>query len=140
MNDIAFNKVQSIQRFTRGAREEYAAEPDGFEENVTRQDAAVLNILRACQQSIDLANHVIKTEKLGIPTSSGESFALLQAAGVIDTALSARLLEMVGFRNAIIHHDQRMDVEGIRTVIATGLDDLILFGERVLNFLEKREA
>ena len=140
MNDIAFNKVQSIQRFTRRAREEYAAEPDGFDENVTRQDAAVLNVLRACQQSIDLANHVIKTEKLGIPTSSGESFALLQAAGVINVAFGARLMEMVEFRNVIIHHDQRMDVGSIRTLITTVVFNLSLVGERVLNFLEKREA
>ena len=140
MSDIVLNKIQSIQRFIRRAREEYAAEPDGFDANVTRQDAAVLNILRACQQSIDLANHVIKTEKLGIPTSSGESFALLQAGGVIDAELGGRLLDMVGFRNTIIHHDQKMDMGSVRTLIASGLDDLLLFGERVLNYLEKREV
>src|SRR5690606_29835066 len=116
-DDIAINKIQSIQRCIRRAREEYAADPEGFDANFTRQDAAVLNILRACEQSIDLANHVIKTRKLGIPTSSGESFDLLRVEGVIDPALSDRLHKMVGFRNAIVHHYQRMEIEIVLSVI-----------------------
>ncbi len=80
MNDVVVNKIQSIQRCVRRVREEYAADTDSFDTNPTRQDAAVLNILRACEQSIDLANHAIKNRKLGIPTSSGESFELLAAA------------------------------------------------------------
>ena len=55
MKDVALNKIQSIQRCVQRAREEYAADPDSFDTNFTRQDAAVLNVLRACEQSIDLA-------------------------------------------------------------------------------------
>lgn len=135
MNDITLNKIQSIQRCVWRAREEYAADPEGFDANFTRQDAAVLNILRACEQSIDLANHVIKTRKLGIPTSSGESFDLLRVEGVIDPDLSDRLQKMVGFRNAVVHHYQRMDIAIVRAVITSGLDDLIDFGDRVLVYL-----
>lgn len=136
MNDVALNKIQSIQRCVRRAREEYAADPNSFDTNFTRQDAAVLNILRACEQSIDLANHVIKTRQLGIPTSSGESFDLLATAGIIDPDLSARLQKMVGFRNAVVHHYQRMDLKIVRSAITTGLDDLVEFGNRVVEYLD----
>jgi hypothetical protein len=60
MNDIAINKIQSIQRCVRRAREEYQADRDGFATNYTRQDAALLNVLWACETAIDLANHVIR--------------------------------------------------------------------------------
>lgn len=136
MNDVALNKIQSIQRCVRRAREEYAADPNSFDTNFTRQDAAVLNILRACEQSIDLANHVIKTRQLGIPTSSGESFDLLATAGIIDPDLSARLQKMVGFRNAVVHHYQRMDLKIVRSAITAGLDDLVEFGDRVVEYLD----
>ncbi|CUS04068.2 conserved protein of unknown function [Candidatus Promineifilum breve] len=136
MNDVVLNKIQSIQRCVRRAREEFAADPDSFDKNFTRQDAAVLNILRACEQAIDLANHVIKTRKLGIPTSSGESFDLLAVEKVIDSELNAKLQKMVGFRNAIVHHYQRMDLEIVRSVIAVGLNDLIDLGDRVLAYME----
>jgi uncharacterized protein YutE (UPF0331/DUF86 family) len=140
MNDIVLNKIQSIQRCVRRAREEYAADPDTFDTNLTRQDAAVLNILRAYEQSIDLANHVIKIRKLGIPTSSGESFDLLLAAGAIDSKLADKLQKMVGFRNAVVHHYQRMDLSIVRSVITSGLNDLVAFGDRVLAYLDERSG
>ena len=77
MNDVVINKIQSIQRCIKRAKEEYRNAGKDFENDFTRQDAAVLNLTRACEQSIDLANHVIKQKKLGIPTDSADSFELL---------------------------------------------------------------
>lgn len=50
-DDIAINKIQSIQRCIRRAREEYAADPEGFDANFTRQDAAMQNDLCTGEQS-----------------------------------------------------------------------------------------
>ena len=134
MKDIAINKIQSIQRCVQRAREEYQSDPDGFDDNHTRQDASVLNILRACEQAIDLANHTIKAHKMGIPTSSAESFDLLRQQYVIDTALSEKLKQMIHFRNTIIHQYQKMDVEIVKSVLGSGLDDLIEFTDRIMAF------
>lgn len=138
MNDIVINKIQSIQRCVERARQEYRSDPDGFATNHTLQDAAVLNVLRACEQAIDLANHVIHTYKMGIPTASTESFDLLLAKHVIDTALSEKLKQMVHFRNIVIHQYQRMDIEIVTSVIVSGLDDLVQFGDRVKDFTGER--
>jgi len=78
MNDIVINKVQSIQRCVRRARDEYQADPDTFATNYTHQDAAILNVVRACETAIDLANYVIRANKLGIPVSSADSFRVLR--------------------------------------------------------------
>ncbi|CBE69251.1 MAG: DUF86 domain-containing protein [Candidatus Methylomirabilis oxygeniifera] len=138
MNDIVINKIQSIQRCIERARQEYRSDPDGFAVNHTLQDAAVLNVLRACEQAIDLANHVIHTYKMGIPTASTESFDLLLAKHVIDVALSEKLKQMVHFRNIVIHQYQRMDIEIVTSVIVSGLDDLVQFGDRVKEFIGER--
>lgn len=136
MNDIVLNKLQSIQRCARRAREEFAADPKGFDTNFTRQDAAILNVLRACEQTIDLANHVIKSEKLGIPTSSSESFDLLREAGILEQELAEKLQRMVGFRNIVVHHYRRLDAAIVRSVISSGLDDLLLFSDRIREHLQ----
>ncbi len=135
MSDVAANKVRGIRRAVQRAREELAADPDGFDVNPTRQDAAVLNVLRACEQAIDLANHAILRGELGIPTSSGESFDLLRAAGVIAPELAGRLQKLVGFRNAVMHLYRPIDGQSIRAVIDTGLDDLVRFGDEVSGYL-----
>jgi len=135
MNDIVINKIQSIQRCIERARQEYQSDPEGFAVNYTLQDAAVLNLLRACEQAIDLANHLIQTCKMGIPTSSAESFDLLLAKNVIDLALSEKLKQMVHFRNIVVHRYQQMNIEIVISVIASGMDDLIQFGDRVKGFI-----
>lgn len=138
MNDIVINKIQSIQRCVERARQEYRSDPDGFAANHTLQDAAVLNVLRPCEQAIDLANHVIHTHKMGIPTASTESFDLLRVKQVIDMALSEKLKQMVHFCNIVIHQYQRVDIEIVASVIVSGLDDLVQFGDRVKEFIGER--
>jgi len=135
MNDIVINKIQSIQRCVERARQEYGSDPNKFSTHYTSQDAAVLNVLRACEQAIDLANHIIQTHKMGIPTASAESFDLLRAKDVIDLALSEKLKQMVHFRNIVVHPYQRMDIEIVTSVIVSGLEDLIQFGDRVKEFI-----
>ena len=88
MNDILINKIQSIQRCVGRARQIYQKTQADFLSDYEAQDASVLNIIRACELAIDLANYAIKANKLGIPTSSAESFDLLARGKIIDSALA----------------------------------------------------
>jgi uncharacterized protein YutE (UPF0331/DUF86 family) len=137
MNDIVINKVQSIQRCIERAREEYQLSGESFATNYSRQDAAILNITRACEQAIDLANHVIKTHKLGIPTSSAESFELLARKQVISYDLELKLRGMVGFRNTAVHQYQRLNIDIIERIITTNLNDLLDFCDAVIAYLDQ---
>ena len=136
MNDIVINKVQSIQRCAERASEEYRLAGNDFRTDYTRQDAAVLNITRACEQAIDLANHLIRIYKMGIPVSSAESFALLAMKHVIPTSLEERMRNMVGFRNIAVHEYRQLDIDIVEAVIRTGLDDLRAFTDYVVKYLK----
>ncbi|HLF97501.1 MAG TPA: DUF86 domain-containing protein [Methylococcaceae bacterium] len=125
MNDTVINKVQSIERRIRRAREEYRLAGENFRKDFSRQDAAVLNVTRACEQAIDLANHTIRTVKLGVPTEIAESFYLLARAGVIPLGLAEKLKGMVGFRNVAVHEYQKLDLDIVEKILGTGLDDLL---------------
>jgi len=131
MNDVVINKVQNIQRCVRRAREEYQRNAEGFATDYTRQDAAILNVVRACETAIDLANHVIRIRKLGIPQSSAESFELLKAERVIDPELADRMKKMVGFRNTVVHQYTKIDLAIVGAVIVRGLDDLLAFADKI---------
>lgn len=131
MNDVVVNKTQSIQRCVRRAREEYQADPEGFAANYTRQDAALLNVLRACKTAIDLANHVIRANKLGIPVSSADNFKLLQAEGIIGARLAERMEKMVGFPNTVVHQYTEVDIRIVEAVIVSELDELLAFADTI---------
>ncbi|MCS6848810.1 MAG: DUF86 domain-containing protein [Anaerolineae bacterium] len=131
MDDIIVNKVQSIQRCVKRAREEYA-QTDDFLSDYTRQDAAILNVLRACEQKIDLASYVIRRRKLGVPSSSREAFALLRDAGLISSAPCDWLNRMIGFRNIAVHAYQTLGLAIVASVIQNDLNDLLAFADAII--------
>lgn len=62
-DSIIINKAGSIERCLKRIREDYIGFESDFEANYMRQDAVLLNLQRACEQSIDLANHLVKILK-----------------------------------------------------------------------------
>jgi len=132
MNDVIINKAQSVQRCVRRAREEYVKSPENFRTDFTVQDAAILNVLRACDSTIDLANHLIRLKQLGVPVSSGDSFRLLAAERIISSTLAEQMKKMIGFRNITVHQYTSVDLEIVVSVITKELDHLIEFVDVVL--------
>jgi len=61
---------------------------------------------------------------------------LLRQKQIIKSALTEKLKKMVHFRNLIIHQYQQTDSSILEAVIISGLDDLIDFGDRILDFLK----
>lgn len=131
MNDIVINKIQSMQRCISRAREECEFAGGDLASNITHQDAAVLNITRACELAIDLANHLTKVRRLGIPTDSRESFELLAKADFISQDLTQSLQSMVGFRNVAVHDYRELDAGIVNWVIEQGFNDLLTFADEV---------
>lgn len=125
-DDVIVGKAAIIERCVKRAREELAASAD-FATDFTRQDAAILNIERACDASIDIADRIIRVRALGAPASARDSIAKLVEAGVIQQDLADRLMRMIGFRNLAVHQYQKLDLAIARAVIETHLDDLLEF-------------
>jgi uncharacterized protein YutE (UPF0331/DUF86 family) len=97
-----------------------------------RQDAIAMNLQRAAELCIDMANHVIRTRKLGLPQDSRDSFGLLEKEGLIDSTLANRLKGMVGFRNVLVHEYRELDFGIMVDVIENRLDDLLDFTDQAL--------
>lgn len=135
-DDVLVNKAASIERCVKRAREEYAKDPTGFAEDHTRQDAAVLNIQRACEAALDMGQHLVRRERLGVPQSARDVFELLAQAGWIAPELAASLKRMVGFRNIAIHEYKALQLPITVAVITRHLDDFLAFTAILL----KRDA
>jgi uncharacterized protein YutE (UPF0331/DUF86 family) len=135
MNDIVLNKKESIERCIKQIRAYYLLPAqEAFEADYLRQDAIAMNLQRACEQCIDLANHTIRAGKLGLPKESRDSFRLLAANHIITQELALRLEGIVGFRNVLVHEYQRMDIKLMIDVIENRLDDLLLFVDNIVEY------
>ncbi len=131
-DDVLLNKAASIERCIKRARDEYASEPDTFVQSLTRQDAAILNIQRACEAALDMGWHLIRREKLGLPQSARDVFELLAQSGWVTQSLADNLKRMVGFRNIAVQDDQALQLPIVVAIITRHLDDFLQFTRGIL--------
>ena len=132
VDDVLMNKAASIERCVKRAREEYERDPSSFAQDFTRQDAAILNIQRACEAALDMGQHLIRREKLGIPQSARDVFTLLAQAGWIEITLADALKRMVGFRNIAVHDYQTMQMPIVISIIERHLDEFLDYSKTLL--------
>lgn len=133
MDDVILNKTASIQRCLRRIRAVYAREAElAFAADFDRQDIVVLNLMRAAEQAVDLANYLVRKQQLGLPQNSRESFLLLGQAGIIQPELAERLGRMVGFRNIAVHEYQRLDLAKVVDIVEHHLGDFQRFTQHAL--------
>ena len=125
-DNVIVGKAEIIERCIKRAREELAASAN-FETDYTRQDAAILNVERACEAGIDIMTRIVRVHGLGIPSSTRDGFDRLVKADIIAQSLADRLMRMVAFRNLAVHQYQKLDIAIVRAVIEKSLDDLLEF-------------
>jgi len=131
-DDVALNKIATIDRCLRRIGEEYQGAPERLEDP-TIQDSIVLNLQRACEAAIDLAMHVVAERRLGLPQDARSAFDLLHGDGIIDADLARRLKAMVGFRNIAIHDYQQLHIGILRHILDERLGDFRDYIARVLD-------
>jgi uncharacterized protein YutE (UPF0331/DUF86 family) len=127
MDDVVINKVATIERCIKRVREVFADNDVNLYRDLTRQDSIILNLQRAAEGSIDLAMHFVRRKQLGIPQQSREAFRLLAEHAGLDLDLAGKLERMVGFRNVAVHDYQALNLDIVREIIRSHLDDLLAF-------------
>jgi uncharacterized protein YutE (UPF0331/DUF86 family) len=131
-DDVVINKVASLERCVERIRIVYAGTDANLYQDLTAQDSILLNLQRACEVSIDLAMHIVRKRRLGVPQDSREAFDLLQAHALLAEPLATAMKRMVGFRNVAIHEYDKLNLDIVKSIIATKLDDILLFGKQLL--------
>ena len=132
IDDVLINKAASIERCVARAREEYQKNSSTFATDFTRQDAAILNIQRACEAALDMGQHLIRREKLGVPQSARDVFELLSRGGWLEVSLLATMKNMVGFRNIAVHEYQTLQLPITVAIITEHLDDFVAFSSAII--------
>ncbi|MEI7497293.1 MAG: DUF86 domain-containing protein [Betaproteobacteria bacterium] len=131
-DDVLINKAATIERCVARAHEVYDRYPSTFEADFSRQDAAVMNIQRACEAALDMGHHMIRRDRLGVPQSARDVFEILAQAKLIDQTLAESLKRMVGFRNIAVHDYQKLLMPITVKVITEHLVEFLQYSEQML--------
>lgn len=124
-DNILLNKAAIIERSLNRMKEEYSYNPQL--DNFTHIDAMILNIERACQASIDLAQHLVAENHLGMPQTSADAFILLEKSKIISKDITKAMINMTGFRNIVIHEYQEIDMNILRAIAENEYKSIIEF-------------
>lgn len=128
-DDIILNKAEIIEKCLERIRSEYAGNSHNLRDNITKQDAIILNLERACQAAIDMGMRVVRKRKLGIPKESRDVFSLLEEANLISREVKQKMFAMVGFRNIAVHNYQGLNLDIVETIIKNHLGDFLGFSK-----------
>ena len=133
MQEIILSKIYSIENCIKRI-DKKVEEVDFSLDNYDYQDIVVLNLQRACQQSIDLAMFITSELELGIPRSSSDAFQKLLEKSIISVETYENMKSMIGFRNISVHEYQKINYDIVEYVIKNRLPDFKNYNKELIDF------
>jgi uncharacterized protein YutE (UPF0331/DUF86 family) len=130
-NDLLVSKMGTIERCCKRARDEYEKDPTTFVGDITRQDAATLNVIRAWEAAVEMGDYVLGNLDLGPARDEREVITLLAEHGWIEAALAEDLKRIGEFCRAEWDY-QTAPLPALVTIIKRGLDEFDAYARALL--------
>jgi uncharacterized protein YutE (UPF0331/DUF86 family) len=96
------------------------------------QSIILFNLIQAIQSCIDMGSHIISDSEWETPSTQAEIFEILASRKVITKAIAKKMIQMVGFRNRIVHEYEKTDMKIVHTVWKKHIADIESFCRAVV--------
>ena len=106
-----------LQRLQRYGRDEFLFDPE-------RYGSAERFLHLAIEALLDMGNHVIADEGLGVVDWYSDVPRIFLEKGMISLELSEKWVRMIGFRNTLVHGYMDVDRTIVYEVLQNGLCDI----------------
>ena len=127
--DLIAKKLALIETYVRELRS--LARPDDIPRDVRERRFVEHTLQIAIQAALDVASHVVSSERFGEPNTNRELFEILSRHGWLDEQLGETLRDMAGFRNILVHGYTAVDTRILQDVLERHLDDLLAFAAAI---------
>lgn len=108
---------------------------DAFLDNPEHYGSAERFLHLAIESLMDMGNHVVAHEGLGVVDAYSDIAHLLYEAGYVDAALHETWVRMIGFRNILVHGYLDIDREIVYRVLCDDLADIEALRDVFARFL-----
>ena len=81
---------------------------------------------------LDVANHIIASERYRAPKDYEDSFRVIEEEGIIPVEFGQRLRQMAKFRNRLVHLYGEIDDAFVYKFITEDLEDIITFKRTII--------
>lgn len=125
-------KLESLRRCLRRIEEKCPESVDALKKDVDAQDILALNLTRAVQICVDIGAHLISETELLPPDTMGQTFDVLNQAGIISADLAVRMKKAVGFRNIAVHNYDAINWAIVYSIATQRVPDFVAFTRAVV--------
>ena len=125
--DESLRKLRSLSKLSE----------DEFLGHYEKIDTAKYNFIVAIEAIIDICNRIISKRKLGFPQDYSDVIKLMSQEGVLEGDLVGRLVEMVKFRNMLVHLYWKIENDRLYQYLRENLGDFEAFKEAIRKYLKK---
>jgi len=81
---------------------------------------------------LDVANHIIASERLRAPKDYADSFTVIQEEDIIPSDLGQKLRQMAKFRNRLVHLYGEVDNQYVYEFMRKDVKDILLFRKYIV--------
>ena len=107
--------------------------------NYEKIDASKYNFIVAIEAVIDICNRIISQHNLGLPQDYSDVVRVMGEKGVFEEGLVKTLMEMVKFRNLLVHLYWKIDNDRLYEYLRKNLGDFEEFITAVQKYLQKKD-
>lgn len=123
--DLVRKKLASIETYLRELREFGGVE--AMETDIRQRRFVEHTLQIMIQATLDVASHIVSSERYGEPRTNHELFVLLERNGWLEPDEASALRKMTGFRNILVHGYAEVDTSVVRDVMDNRLGDIEAF-------------
>jgi len=128
--DESLRKLRSLSKLSE----------DEFLGHYEKIDTAKYNFIVAIEAIIDICNRIISKRELGFPQDYSDVIKLMSQEGVLEGDLVGRLIEMVKFRNMLVHLYWKIENDKLYQYLEENLGDFEAFKEAIRKYLKKSSS
>jgi uncharacterized protein YutE (UPF0331/DUF86 family) len=128
--DESLRKLRSLSKLSE----------DEFLGHYEKIDTAKYNFIVAIEAIIDICNRIISKRELGFPQDYSDVIKLMSQEGVLEGDLVGRLVEMVKFRNMLVHLYWKIENDRLYQYLKENLGDFEAFKEAIRKYLKKSSS
>ena len=118
--DFIHQELKKLKQLKNLTDEEFKQGPFYF-------DAALRILQVAIEAMIDICNHIVAREGLGIPQNYRDGFKILADQQILEPEMLDTYIKMTKFRNRIVHIYDEVKKEEVYRIIQTNLPDFERF-------------
>ncbi len=124
--DESLRKLSSLSKLSK----------DEFLDNYEKIDTAKYNFIVAIEAIIDICNRIISKQKLGLPQDYSDVIKIMSQKGIVEGDLVGRLIEMVKFRNMLVHLYWKIENDRLYEYLKENLGDFEAFQGAIRTYLK----